>query len=184
MRVYCIDASSLIEWGVRFQPRNIAEPLWLRLEDLIDTGRMITVRQVVSELNGGRSDGMARWARRQPTRWIRSVDPAIVKTVTELMRAFPDLVRPDVKFGADPYLIAWAERFGQRDPLDTPELFSDELTDPREPVIVTEERPKAGKVNIPWVCSKRGLACVNLERLLEVERWSFGETPDGTQPER
>lgn len=181
MRVYCIDASSLIEWGARFQPRNIAEPLWLRLEDLIRSGRMITVHEVVKELDGVRSDGMAKWARHQPTRWVRSVDPAIVDTVKELMRDYPDLVRPDKHVGADPYLIAWAERFGTGDPSSTPELFSTEATDPREPVIVTQELAKAGKINIPSVCGKRRLACITLDRLLEVENWSF-HTPGTPQP--
>ncbi|HUY08903.1 MAG TPA: DUF4411 family protein [Candidatus Dormibacteraeota bacterium] len=178
MRVYCIDASSLIDWGVRFQPRNIAEPLWLRLEDLIRMERMITVHQVVLELDGRKSDGMAKWARSQTTRWIRSVDAELVQTVTSLMRDYPDLVRQDVKFGADPYLVAWAERIGRGSPSGTLQVFEDEATDPHEPTLVTEERPKAGKVNIPFVCGRRGLACINLERLLELERWSFGENPE------
>jgi hypothetical protein len=160
--VYIIDSCSLIDL-MRMNPVDIYESVWSRIELSVRRGLIISHEEVMREL-AGKDDDLTAWTKRN-SKMFRQLTSSQVAKVTEIQRDYPTLVDPDKDTPeADPFLIALAlEDDTQRTILPTE----------RRRIVVTEEKPKGGKVNIPFVCQKYGVECIGILEMFRREGWKF-----------
>ena len=131
-----------------------------KLDELIKKDRLISHKFVLDELSK-RSDGAYRWAKDRKI-MFKDITPRQIEIMRDVASKFPELIYPDKDIDADPWLIALAlEREKQRKLI------------PQIEVIVTEEKFKPNKVNIPFVCQKLGIEYTNLIGLMRKEGWKW-----------
>lgn len=161
--VYCFDTGPFIELGKL--PRSTFKTLWERVEDLIRGGRLITPREVLKELDEG-IDDLPKWVRSQ-SGLVRPNTPELVQSTMDVLKIFPSLSYPNKPGGgaADPFVLALARIEN--------DLGQARLVDKYRCVLVTQERAKPGKMNIPAACMHFGLHFMNMNQLYVAEGWSF-----------
>jgi hypothetical protein len=107
--VYCIDASALIELQ-RFR-REIFKSVWLRIEELVDDGRLIAPIQVKTELIDKGNDAIEQWVKQHPQMFIE-IDEAQGAFITRMYRDYPHLATQAANrvnaLRADPFIVALA----------------------------------------------------------------------------
>lgn len=95
---------------------------------------------------------------------FKDITPQQIEIMRDVASKFPELIDPDKDIDADPWLIALAlEREKQRKLIPQNEIK----------VIVTEEKFKPHKVNIPFVCQRLGIEYTNIIGLMRKERWKW-----------
>ena len=157
--VYIIDTCSIIDL-FRLYPADVFPKLWEELDELIKKDRLISHKFVLDELSK-RSDGAYRWAKDRKI-MFKDITPQQIEIMRDAASKFPELIDADKDIDADPWLIALAlEREKQRKLI------------PQIEVIVTEEKFKPNKVNIPFVCQKLGIEYTNLIGLMRKEGWKW-----------
>jgi hypothetical protein len=138
---------------------NSFPSLWQNLDQLANDGTLLSVREVLNELqNDNRVTFVQEWARRHraifatPTReeliavqQILAI-PHFQAVISEkaLLRGTPV---------ADPFIVASAQVNGG--------------------VVVTEEAHRPNAAKIPNICERLDVECHNLEWLMQQEGWSF-----------
>lgn len=157
---YVIDTSSLIDLG-RNSPRDIFPTLWSNVEMLVENSTLISPQEVLLELKES-DDPVTNWAI-QLRGFFREPTHRQFKLLREILNSHP-IVKNDGKYDADPWLIALALEESRQ---------SQETLIPTESIIVTEEKMKATKVNIPFVCQQYGVQTVTLFDMFRREGWSF-----------
>jgi len=136
--------------------------LWENLDRLIKKERLISHKFVLEELSK-KSDHAYKWAKERRT-MFKSITQEQIKIMKNIVAKFPEIVDPDKDIDADPWLIALAlEKEKQQKLIQKIEVK----------VIITEERFKPNKVNIPFVCEKLGIECTNLIGLMRKEKWKW-----------
>jgi hypothetical protein len=58
MAAYCFDSSALIEAWTRYYPPDVMPGLWLKLDELASSGRMLISSEVLDELER-KQDGLS-----------------------------------------------------------------------------------------------------------------------------
>jgi len=161
--IYCFNTGPFIEIGRL--PRRFFPGVWKRVEGLVRDSRLVSPREVLKELLA-RSDEIANWAKAQPG-LFRPNDPELVRVAQDVLRDFPSLINPNKPGGgsADPFVIALA-RIGDAQ-------GQQRLLDPYRCVVVSQERARSGKVNIPAVCAHYALTHSDINGVYDQEGWEF-----------
>ncbi len=133
--------------------------LWRKIEELISTGRVWSVREVRRELdNQGTSDFMKDWLQENRT-IFRISSPEELLFVRKLFEnpRYVNLIKwQNILKGypsADPFIISAGKVHGA--------------------TVVTQESRNTHAVRIPQVCDEQAVSCINLERFLELEGLIF-----------
>jgi hypothetical protein len=152
---YCIDTSALIDaWRVIYPP-DLFPTLWDNdLTDLISEGLLVAPQEVLDELKQ-RDDELFEWAKDQNHKeMFKDLDEEQVNLVRQIESKFPGLI--DIKKStadADPFIIALAKSRG--------------LT------VITSEKSRPRKPNIPDVCKAYDVKCVTLQEFFREQGWKF-----------
>lgn len=155
--MYCIDTSSLISAWYELYPPDVLPPFWIKIEELIVSGRLIAPEPVRLEIEK-QSDELYAWLNARSI-MFKPLEENIQMRVRLILERFPRLVaQRKNRFAADPFVIALAAE--------------------TDSVLVTEERPtgKTNNPNIPDVCRSNGFEreCINVLGLMRKEKWVFG----------
>lgn len=154
--VYSIDTSCLVHGWHRAYPPKRFPGLWVRIDELIDAGRLVASIEVFSEIEK-KDDELRAWAKDRKAALFRDIDDDVQDAVVHVMGTYPKLVdTAKGRSGGDPFVIALALA---ADPVLT--VLTQELGG-------TADRPK-----IPFVCQSEGVPCMNLLALIEAEDWIF-----------
>jgi len=153
---YSIDTSALVHgWRRAYPPKRFAG-LWIKIDELIDGGRLLASIEVFNELEK-KDDEIFTWAKDRKTTLFREIDDDVQGAVVYLMQKYPRLVDTSKgKSGADPFVIAQAI-----------------ASDPAHTIVSQEAGGSNDRPKIPFVCQAEGLTCIDLLALIEAEDWSF-----------
>ena len=155
--VYVLDTSSIRVFG-NYYPTRFAK-LWKNLSRCIKSGRLISVSEVLTELD------------RQSTK------PHLDKWAAENKRVFLRPTAGELEFVARIFAIPHFQQLvGEKQrrlgmPVADPFIIAS--AHEREACVVTEESRKAHAGKIPNVCDYFGIDCINLETFMEREGWFF-----------
>lgn len=159
--IYIIDTSSIIDL-FRVYPSDVFPKLWENIDVLIKQGRIISHEEVLKELSK-KDDDAYKWAK-QRKNMFKTITSEQIKIVKNIISKFPKLVDLNKEIDADPWLIALAlEKEKQKKLLPKIEIK----------IIVTQEKFKPNKVNIPFVCREFGIECINILGLMRKEKWKW-----------
>ena len=153
---YVFDSGPLI-WMFRYYYPERFPSLWEQFDELIESQRIISVKEVSRELDG-QDDLLANWVKNNSSFFQ-------VPTTTELIFIgdifqiphFQGLIRKQERLQgkpvADPFVISKAHSINGS--------------------VVTTEKYKKNASQIPNVCKHFGVRCMNLEQFMEEENWIF-----------
>ena len=154
--VYSIDTSCLVHGWRRAYPPKRFPGLWARLDELIESGRLLASIEVFNELEK-KDDEIYAWAKERKESLFREIDDDVQGAIVHIMAQYPKLVDTGKgKSGGDPFVIAQAL-----------------AADPFFTVVTQEQGGSADKPRIPFVCQSEGVPCIDLLALIEAEDWSF-----------
>lgn len=154
--IYVFDSSSLIDLFRHFYP-NRFPTLWTKYNEMIDKGRIVSTREVYHEIEGG-DDRLSIWAKNNRSFFTQPSESELL-FVAEIFKIthFQTLVKKKEQLSgkpvADPFVISKAK-----------------ITDG---TVVTEENKKDHSAKIPNVCEHFGIQCLNLEKFMDKENWTF-----------
>ncbi len=150
--MYCLDTTVLIESWVRLYPPDIFPSFWDRLDELIRDGTALAPQEVLEEISR-QQDELLQWVKSRQQMFIE-VDDAQQARTTEIVDAFSGwVVSGRTRNLADPFVVALAIVRG--------------LT------VVTEEKPRKNKPNIPNVCDHFSVECIDVVGLIRAQSWQF-----------
>lgn len=155
---YCIDTSAFIHAWRRAYPILNFKPIWDRIDELSKSGRLVSSREVLIELEK-RDDDLYEWAKERASVFIDIQGEEFQMRVQKIVNQYKRLIDTRKnRSAADPFVIAVAT-----------------LHDPPF-IVVTEEGAtnKIEKPNIPDVCRAEGLRCINILGLITKEDWRLG----------
>ena len=163
LAIYVIDTSSLIE--LKPYPGDVFPSLWSNLGLLVKARRLISTEMVLKELDRyARKDEITRWAQAN-RRIFKAIDADQLKKVKKILSEYQSWVDPDgERNAADPFVVALAMTRETRPTLDIVGGVR---------LVVSEERFKENKVNIPSVCRRYGIECIPLFEMFRREGWQF-----------
>jgi hypothetical protein len=161
--VYVIDTSSLID--LKPYPKDLFPTLWTNLGALMAARRMISTKMVLQELEKyAVRDDITRWARKNKRAFV-NIDGDQLRNVKRILAEFPGWVDADQERNtADPFLVALAMT---KDPRPSLELIDSKR------IVVSEEKFKDNKINIPSVCLKYQIECIDHFEMFRREGWKF-----------
>lgn len=145
-RRYLLDNNVILELVRRTYPASRFGALHVRLDEIIQTGRIVSVREVLREIefhSGGASDAVLMWCRTREGMFIppdASVEKILPRASGQFIRELERAMSPV----ADPFLIAQAIAHND--------------------VIVTTEStaPNANAAKIPQVAAMLGAECIDI----------------------
>jgi hypothetical protein len=154
--IYAFDANSLSELNAYYP--DIFKAFWTRFDAMAASGDVVSTREVRPEVERSGKDNIIAWIKAHSQIFTM---PGTQETafVAEIF-AFPHfqaligqkaLLRGTPV--ADPFLIACAKV--------------------RAGTVVTQEKLKPNAAKIPNVCAHFGIPCVDLERFMREQNWSF-----------
>lgn len=155
MTIYCFDTSAIIDAGDRHYPFDLFPTFWIRMHQLVESGRLIAPEMLLTELSA-KDDECLKWADDRKDKIIIPVDIALQEQLAVIMANHPKLVNIEKnRSGGDPFFIAQAIIGGC--------------------VLVTGETPSGSekKPRIPDVCIAMGVPYINILGLIRTEKWSF-----------
>lgn len=150
---YVVDTCALIDLFRRY-PANTFGRLWNKLEQIAREGRMVCPGQVLVELRR-KDDEAAKWLEDRRGLIVRREGADVWGEAQRIANANPGLVNPS-RIGpqADPFVIALAKRLHW--------------------IVLTSERTKGfGAVNIPSVCKREAVRCLDLLQFFTREGWQL-----------
>ncbi|MHB8132022.1 MAG: DUF4411 family protein [Mobilitalea sp.] len=143
---YVFDSNIFINLQRR-HPNDIFGSLWVKLEELIGGGIIISSTEVFDEITVG-DDDLVDWAKKKKNAFLPS-NEQVQKTVRDILTRYEKLILGGKKTnGADPFVVALAIVYSC--------------------IVVTEEI-KSGKDNppkIPNVCEAYGVRYINFVTFL------------------
>lgn len=148
---YSIDTSALVHGWVRAYPISVPmfRPVWEKLDELIEDGRLRASAEVLSEIKK-QDDDLAAWCDERPHLFVEIEDDPIQEQVANLLAKYPRLVDTRKgRDGADPFVIAYAM-----------------TCNPIRTVVTQEQGGTLEKPKIPVVCNAEDVRCINLLQLL------------------
>ena len=142
---------------------DIFKGIWNNFDLLVKKKSLISSKEVFKEISK-RDDELTRWGKRH-IGIFKPINIDIIQKVKEILGKFPQLADINKTTpNADPFLIALAlEPIPQRTLI--PII--------KKKIIVTQEKLKENKINIPSVCKFYRIECINLLELFRKERWTF-----------
>lgn len=154
--IYFIDTSSFRELE-RYYP-DVFRTFWLLFQDDVDAGNILSVREVLRELNAVPENNVVAWAKANSEifRIPNAEEAQFVATilaVPHFLQLIPAKAQLTGQPVADPFLIAAAHVAGG--------------------TVVTQERAKPNSAKIPTVCEHFNIPCTNFEGFLKAKGWSF-----------
>jgi hypothetical protein len=153
--VYCVDTSALIDGIERFYPLANFPALWERVDDLIDTGRLIVSEEAWKEVFAADAP-LKQWA--SEAHRAKCVCPTTAEIATvagEIAAQFPKWAKQGTKNSADPFVVAVGEVHSYT-------------------VISGETNGGPGTPKIPYVCGQRGVHHGRFIDVVTKEGWVFG----------
>ena len=162
MTVYVFDTSSFSQLFGSYY-RSVFSTLWALFDEMVLTGRLVTVREVKNEIErypGTKLETLTEWCASHRELFTT---PTLQEQryVADIFRHshFRQLVTQKARLKgmpvADPFVVAKARLIGVGG------------------CVVTEEVHKPNAAKIPNVCEHFGVDCTNLEGFMERERWQF-----------
>ncbi|WKZ28995.1 MAG: DUF4411 family protein [Patescibacteria group bacterium] len=153
---YCLDACALIDFDkVRF-PHDHFEVVWKELNSLVESGAMISPREVRREVvtEVKEKDWVNKWASTRKQMFINP-DEEQEKIVTLVLTKFPKMLN---KYQSGPFADPWVVA----------------LAKARNLTVITSELPGGkGAWKIPDICRELGVACFDITDLIRAENWKF-----------
>ena len=151
---YCFDTSSFIHAAVRAYPFKNVPSFWVKLNELIDEGRLVCPRAVIKEIEQ-KDDDLHAWIRRCSPNMTVEHDAEIQGVVAEIM-GDPEMSKlVDVekdRSTADPFVIGLARTRGL--------------------ILVTQEDRGRGKApKIPNIAEMMNIKHIKLVELMVREDW-------------
>jgi len=152
---YSIDTSGLLDGWRRYYPPDVFPAVWVRLEQLIESGDLAASEEVLFELEK-RDDEVHEWTKKHRAEMFVPIDERQQEQVAEILASHERLVDTRKnRSGADPFVIALALLEGCA-------------------VVTGEGRTgKLEKPNIPDVCEAVGVRCISLLDLFREQGWRF-----------
>lgn len=135
---YSIDTSALIHGWMRVYPITVPmfRPVWDKLNELIENGRLRASAEVFAEIKK-KDDDLAAWCEGRPDLFVEIEDDPIQKQVADLLAKYPRLVDTRKgRSGADPFVIAYAM-----------------TCNPVRTVVTQEQGGTLERPKIPFVCN-------------------------------
>ncbi len=155
--IYVFDTSSL--HSLKHVYPTVFKGIWSMLEELTESGELISTREVFKELQGQDTGAhVKQWAKVHKSLFGTPTNQELL-FVSEIFKVphFQNLigVRQRLKGMpvADPFVIACARVHGG--------------------TVVTEEGLKPNAAKIPNVCAHFKTACINLEGFMQQQGWAF-----------
>ncbi len=133
--------------------------LWSGIGDLADSGRLISVREVLNELElYNEADFLQTWAKNYKQIFLTpsNDEQLFVREIFKIPHFQALISQKSILRGtpvADPFVIAVAKA--------------------RKGCVVTQESKKPNAAKIPNICEHFGIECVSLEGFMEKEGWEF-----------
>ena len=158
---YIIDTSSLVKLN-KNNPLDVFPSIWKHLESLVDSDRLIAPKEVLNEINQN-DDQLSGWAKKQK-KMFKNPTSTQIKIVRDILRESPSLIDVDRKFDADPWVISLAIEMTNN---------SQKTLVIIKRIVVTEEKLRGNKVNIPFVCGKNSIESIDIIALFRIENWKF-----------
>ena len=158
---YIIDTSSLIELN-KHNPMDVYPGVWQRIEQLIDTGRLLAPKEVFYEI-GNIDDQLHSWSKMQDKLFV---EPTLkqIEIVKNILEKYPSLIDINRKYDADPWVIALAIEL-----VNSPQMTL--ITIKR--IVVTEEKIRGNMIRIPFVCQGYKIASIDVIGMFREEGWKF-----------
>lgn len=156
--IYVFDTSSFRV--LRHYYPNSFPSVWAGLEDLIASGRLVSTREVLNELERFDDPGsMLTWAKnhRDIFSTPSNEETDFVARIFQVQHFQALIAQKSILTGrpvADPFVVAAAAT-------------------KEEGTVVTQETLKENAAKIPNVCQHFGVACVNLEEFMAHQDWNF-----------
>ena len=155
--IYVFDTSSLSKLK-HFFP-GVFKSVWLGLDTLVESGELISTREVWNEIERGDVDA-------HTNQWLKARKHIFTTPTADELRFvaqifqtqhFQALIGEKQRLTgtpvADPFIIACAKI--------------------RRATVVTEERHKPNAAKIPNVCNQFNVPCIDLESFMQIQGWSF-----------
>ncbi|MBX7174426.1 MAG: DUF4411 family protein [Pyrinomonadaceae bacterium] len=160
--IYCIDTSSLIHgWNEKYPP-EVFTSLWNDIENLINSGDLVSTEEVLTELTAG-NDDLSVWASKQ-TNFFLPLDGKIqVEAANILADPINSKVIDTRKVGkneADIWVIATAK-------VNNLTVITDEKY--VQPIDV----PNARKISIRNVCENINIPHLNFLEFIKDCKWKY-----------
>lgn len=159
---YIIDSCSLIDLH-RGIPMDIFKSFWEKIEELIDSGMLISHIEVFNEITQ-QDDKLTEWLK-EHKKMFKGFSKKQAEIVKDILKKYPSFVKMDSKYDADPWLVAIAKEI-QDNPQKS--LFFE-----IKRLVVTEEILRGNKVKVPFVCKDFGIDCINRVEMMREEGWKF-----------
>jgi len=156
--IYVFDSSPLIVLFRHYYPDRFLT-LWERFNGMILEEKIISCREVANEITKyGNSDRLSEWVKNNRTIFQQPniEELHFVKKIFQTNH-FQTLIRQKERLQgkpvADPFIIARAKL--------------------KNGTLITQERWKENAAQMPNVCEKYDIPCIDLEQFMEIENWTF-----------
>ena len=133
--------------------------LWRRFEKMLSSGRILSTREVLMELEAGkrRTENANNWAKQNQEMFTPLIgdEAAVVANIFQVAH-FQQIMRMKqgvVNTSADPFIIARANFRGG--------------------TVVTEESKPPHGARIPNICDHFSIRCIKLDGFMQQENWTF-----------
>jgi hypothetical protein len=153
MSGYSFDTSAWLQCWARFYPRDVFPALWERLEDMLDSGKVVCSDEVLRELSK-EEDDLTAWLRAKPEVFVE-LSEEIQDATNEILAAHPYIAKEFARrTHADPFVVAVAKV--------------------HDCTVVTQEgRGSEAKPRIPLVCEALDIPCIDVISFIRQEGWTF-----------
>ena len=165
---YSVDSSVMIELNNSF-PKDLFSPVWDEVTRLIKDNRWKIFENVAEEIN---NDEVKKFLKNNSSAIVpfdSEVNIFMNKLMAELYKKKLTLINDtDLRNNADPWVIMLALYLERRDINNLITKTSNKLC-----CVLTEERPKLNRINIPAVCAEYGIHCMDLRGLMRHHDWHY-----------
>jgi Domain of unknown function (DUF4411) len=155
--MYVFDNSPLSTLFRNYYPSRFPT-LWKRFDVLIDSGAIVSTREVLREINDGPIEGLRDWA----------------KDNSEL---FPSPIAAEGEYVAKIFAVGHLQQNIEMQKLLRGGKNADPFVVAKAAVekrgVVTMEKFKANAAKIPNICKHFEVQCLSLEEFMEKEGWEF-----------
>ncbi len=154
--IYVFDTSPLIILSRNFYRKRFPT-LWEKFDSLIANNKIISTRESFREIEE-QDDDLYKWAKLHEDIFeIPNIKEAeFIKQIYAIPHFRDNIEKQKILKGglnADPFVIAKAFNYGAS--------------------VVTLEKKKPNAAKIPNICEHFNIICMNLEKFMEKENWSF-----------
>lgn len=157
--IYVFDTSSIN--NLKFFYPNVFKSVWVGLDALVQSGELISTREVWNEVEGNEVDIHINQWLKERKQIFTTPNSDELRFVSQILRIphFQSLIGEKQRLKgtpvADPFIIACAKI--------------------HQGTVVTEERSKPNAAKIPNVCMHPSVnvPCINLETFMQKQGWTF-----------